>query len=308
MKSIIKFSLNNKFALWIMTLIVVFAGVYAGTTMKSETLPDITIPIVSVTTVYPGASPEEVMDSVTKPIEQATRNLDGVKDVTSTSYENASSVVIQYGFSKDMEKAKQEVSDALNSLKLKDGVQSPSVSRLSLNTFPVVSFSISSDKQDLAALTKIVENEMLPQLKSVPGVASVQISGQHVMDAELSYKSDELKKYGLTADAVQNAVKAAAVKVPLGIFTFGDSEKSVVVDGKIMSSEDLLNLEIPLTPGGAGAGSAGAGADQGAQGAGAGAGPGAGAPGAQGGAFQNGAAAGGQQAWNGWTAIRRRQA
>ncbi|ASS65630.1 MULTISPECIES: efflux RND transporter permease subunit [unclassified Paenibacillus] len=269
MKSIIRFSINNKFALWLMTLIVVFGGVYAGTNMKMETLPDITVPIVSVTTVYPGASPEEVLESVTKPVEQATRNLDGVKEVSSTSYENASSIVIEYGFGKDMEKAQQEVREALGSLKLKDGVQDPSVSRLSLNAFPVASLSISSSKENLAALTKTVEDDIVPELKGLEGVASIQISGQHVEDAELSYKADELAKYGLTPESVQNAVKAAAVNVPLGIFTFGSSEKSIVVDGQIMTADDLLNIEIPLIPSAAGAG-AGGGAGAGAAAGGAG--------------------------------------
>ncbi|QJC52203.1 efflux RND transporter permease subunit [Paenibacillus albicereus] len=284
MKSIINFSLNNKFALWIMTIIVLFGGIYAGTNMKMETMPDITVPIVSVTTVYPGASPEEIMNEVTLPIEQATRNLDGVKDVMSTSMENASSIIIEYDFSKDMEKAQDEVREALDGLSLKDGVQEPGVSRLSLNAFPVLSLSISSDSQDLVALTKTVETEILPELKSLEGVASVQISGQNVKEAELSYKADELAKYGLTAESVQNAIKASAVTAPLGIFPFGDSEKSVVVDGRVATEQDLLNIEIPLTPssagGAAGQGAGGsAGAGQGAAGAGQGGAEGAaGAP------------------------------
>lgn len=295
LKSIINFSLNNKFALWIMTIIVLFGGVYAGTNMKMETLPDITVPIVSVTTVYPGASPEEIMNEVTLPIEQATRNLDGVKDVMSTSMENASSIIIEYDYSKDMDKAQDEVRKALDGLDFKEGIQDPGVSRISLNAFPVLSLSISSDSQDLVALTKTVEDEILPELKSVEGVASVQISGQNVTEAELSYKAEELAKYGLTPESVQNAIKAAAVSVPLGIFPFGDAEKSVVVDGRVLTEQDLLNVEIPLLPsaaGGAGAAGAGAGAGQGgAAPGGAGAEAGAGQGGAAGAA--GGAAAGG---------------
>ncbi|MCM3745920.1 efflux RND transporter permease subunit [Paenibacillus pasadenensis] len=281
MKSIINFSLNNKFALWIMTIIILFAGIYAGTNMKMETMPDISVPIVSVTTVYPGASPEEIMDAVTLPIEQATRNLDGVKNVSSTSMENASSIVIEYNYSKNMDKAQDEVREALDSLNLKDGIQDPTVSRISLNAFPVLSLSVSNDKLNLAELTSVVENNVLSELRSVEGVASVQISGQNVKEAELSYKTEELAKLGLTAESVQNAIKAAAISVPLGIFPFGDEEKSIVVDGNVMSEQDLLNIEIPLMPSGAGGAGAGAGGAQGTtggggQGAGTGAGAGAG--------------------------------
>lgn len=242
MKSIIRFSLNNKFALWILTLIVLFAGLYSGMNMKMETLPDVTIPIVSVTTVYPGAAPEEIMEKITKPIEQRTRNLMGVKVVSSTSYENASSVVIEYDYETDMEKATTEVKEALSELKFPVGVQDPAVSRISLNAFPVLSLSVSNDNMDLEQLTKLVESSVLPRLKGLEGVASVQMSGQNVREGELVFKEDKLKQYGLTQDMVKGMIQASAINAPLGIFEFGEAEKAIVVDGNISSEEDLKNL------------------------------------------------------------------
>ncbi|WP_168122696.1 efflux RND transporter permease subunit [Paenibacillus sp. HB172176] len=242
MKSIIKFSINNKFALWIMTLIVLVAGLTAGTNMKMETLPDITIPIVSVTTVYPGAAPEEVMEKVTKPIEQRTRNLEGVDTVSSTSYENASSIVIQYTFETDMDKAEAEIKSILADISLPDGVNAPDVSRISLNAFPVISLSLSSDSQDLTDLTKQVSESILPEMQGLDGVADVQISGQNVRKGELTFDAEALQKNGLTEDTVQTIIKASAISVPLGIFEFGDTEKSVLVDGNIATEEDLNNL------------------------------------------------------------------
>ncbi|WP_127531721.1 efflux RND transporter permease subunit [Paenibacillus kobensis] len=256
MSSIIRFSLNNKFALWIMTIIVLFAGIYSGTQMKMETLPDITIPIVSVTTVYPGAAPEEVMNEVTKQIEQHTRNLDGVDNVTSTSMENASSVVIQYDFSKDMEKAKAEVTEALSGLKFPEGVEQPDVTRLSFNAFPVLSLSVSNKDLTLEQLTKLVQSEVLPKIEGAEGVATVQISGQHMKSAELTFKPEKLAQYGLTKDTVQGVIQGSAMAAPLGLFTFGTEENTVVVDGNVWTEDALNNLEIPVAPGGAGAGQA----------------------------------------------------
>ncbi|MUT66444.1 efflux RND transporter permease subunit [Paenibacillus sp. NEAU-GSW1] len=257
MKSIIKFSLNNKFALWILTAIVMFAGLYSGLNMKMETLPDITVPIVSVTTVYPGAAPEEVMEKLTKPIEQRTRNMDGVKTVSSTSYENASSVVIEYDYGIDMEKAAADVKEAILGISFPEGVQDPSVSRLSLNAFPVQSLSLSNDKLSLEELTKQVEETIVPELEGIEGVATIQISGQSVKQAELAFKP-ELAKYGLTEETVKQIIQGNAVSIPLGVFEFEASEKTVLVDGGIVSEDDLKNLQIPYTPQGAGAG-AGAG-------------------------------------------------
>jgi len=244
LKSVIRFSLNNKFALWIMTLIILFSGLYAGMNMKMETIPDITIPIVSVTTVYPGAAPEEVMEKVTKPIEQRTRNLSGVNNVSSTSFENASSVVIEYTYETDMEKAADEVKSILSEMKFPEGVQSPGVSRISLNAFPVLSLSMSNDNLELDQLTKQVTENVLPRLEGLDGVADVQISGQNIMEGELAFNAEALAATGLTEDAVKGIVQASALSVPLGIFEFGDTEKSILVDGNIVTETDLNNLVL----------------------------------------------------------------
>jgi HAE1 family hydrophobic/amphiphilic exporter-1 len=244
LKSVIQFSLNNKFALWIITFIILFAGLQAGTSMKMETIPDITIPIVSVTTVYPGAAPEEVMEKITKPIEQRTRNLTGVNNVSSTSFENASSVVIEYNYETNMDEAEQEVKSILNELGFPEGVQAPDVSRISLNAFPVLSLSISNDSLDLAELTKQVNESVLPKLQGLEGVADVQISGQNVKEGQLAFKKEVLEEIGMTEDMIKGIIQASAMSVPLGIFEFGASEKSVMVDGNVVTEDDLRNLTI----------------------------------------------------------------
>ncbi|WP_028610947.1 efflux RND transporter permease subunit [Paenibacillus harenae] len=244
MKSVIKFSINNKFALWILTLLVLFAGLYSGMNMKMETLPDVTVPIVNVTTVYPGAAPEEIMEKVTKPIEQRTRNLNGVNVVSSTSFENASSVVIEYTYETDMDKAAAEVKNVLSELTFPEGVQEPSVSRISLNAFPVLSLSLSNDSMNLEQLTKSVQDNVLPRLQGLEGVANVQMSGQNVMEGELAFHQEKLRQIGITEEMVKGIIQASALSVPLGIFEFGDTEKSIVVDGNITTEDDLNNLVI----------------------------------------------------------------
>ena len=83
--------MKNKLAVWLITLIITAAGIYSGSKMNLETIPDITIPIVSVTTVYPGATPDQVVNELSEPLEKAVKSLNGVKSVSSTSYQNASS-------------------------------------------------------------------------------------------------------------------------------------------------------------------------------------------------------------------------
>lgn len=157
MNKIINFSLKNKFAVWLLTIIVTIAGIYSGLNMKLETIPDITTPVVTVTTVYPGATPEEVADKVSKPMEEQLQNLSGVNVVSSSSFQNASSIQVEYDFDKNMEKAETEIKDALANVKLPEGVKDPKVSRVNFNAFPVISLSVASKNESLATLTENVE-------------------------------------------------------------------------------------------------------------------------------------------------------
>ncbi|OME67278.1 Swarming motility protein SwrC [Paenibacillus odorifer] len=265
MKSLINFSLRNKFAIWLLTIIIVFAGLYSGLTMKQETLPNISIPYLSVTTIYPGAAPEGVVNDVSKPLEQKLRNVDGVKTITSTSLENASSIQIEFDYGTNLDNATAAVREALNEVSLPDNVQKPSISRFSLSSMPVVSLSLSNgDSEDLEELTRIAENDIRPALEDVEGVASIQISGQYVKEVSLKFNQEKLKQYGLTEDTVKGIIQGSSLRVPLGLFEMDKAQKAVVVDGNITTVEDLKNVTIPVMPTGAasaaGAGATGAGA------------------------------------------------
>ncbi|ASA24557.1 efflux RND transporter permease subunit [Paenibacillus donghaensis] len=252
MKSLINFSLRNKFAVWLLTIIIVFAGLYSGLTMKQETLPNISIPYLSITTIYPGAAPEGVVNDVSKPLEQKLRNVDGVKTLTSTSLENASSIFIEFDYGTNLDNATAAVRESLNEVVLPDDVQKPSISRFSLSSLPVLSLSLSDDKsQDLEELTRIAENDIRPALEDLEGVASVQIAGQYVKEVSLKFNQAKLAEYGLTEDTVKGIVQGSSLRVPLGLFEMEQSQKAVVVDGNITTVEDLKNVTIPIMPSGA---------------------------------------------------------
>ncbi|MEK4566207.1 efflux RND transporter permease subunit [Alkalihalobacillus sp. FSL R5-0424] len=247
MKKIIEFSLRNKFALWLLTIMVVVAGLYSGLNMKMETIPNINTPIITISTTYPGATPEEVVDKVTQPIEQQVEGLNGVSNVTSSSFQNASSIQIEYRFSKDMDEALTEVKDALDGQEFPDGVTDPSISRLSLTAFPVLTLSASGE-DSLTELTDLIENDVAPTLEGLDGVASVSLSGQSVKEVQLRFDEDELLANGLDEDTVLQIIQGSDVTFPLGLYTFGDQEQSVVIDGDVNTIEDLQSIAIPISP------------------------------------------------------------
>lgn len=261
MKGIINFSLRNKFAIWLLTIIVSFGGLYSGLTMKQETIPDINVPFLSVTAIYPGAAPEGVVEDVTKPLETRLRNIDGVKTVTSTSMENAANVMVEFDYGSDLDNATAAVREAINEVKLPDDAQKPTISKFSMSSMPVVSLSIANkDNMALDELTRITENDIVPELEDLDGVASIQVAGQFVNEVQLKFNQDKLNELGLTEDTVKGIVQGSALYVPLGMFEMDKSQKAVAIDGGIIGIDDLKNIAIPVVPGGGADAAAGAGA------------------------------------------------
>ncbi|WP_298827103.1 efflux RND transporter permease subunit [uncultured Planococcus sp.] len=248
MKKIIDFSLNNKFAIWILTIMIVVAGLYAGLTMKQESIPSITLPAVTVVTTYPGAAPDEIMEEVTIPMEQRIQNMNGVELMTSTSMANASTIQVQYDFDVDMDEAARELEDALSQISIPEAANEPQVSRLSLDAFPILTLSISNSGSSLEELTATVEDNVLPALEGVSGLSDAQVSGQRVQKVTMAFDQEALAQYGLTEETIQQLIQGSKLTFPLGLTEFDGELKNLVIDGDITSVDDLKNLQIPAIP------------------------------------------------------------
>ncbi|SEH47845.1 hydrophobic/amphiphilic exporter-1, HAE1 family [Halobacillus karajensis] len=250
MKKIIDFSMNNKFAIWLMTILITAAGLYAGLNMKLETIPDIDPPIITVSTTYPGATPEEVAAEISEPLEQQVSNLSGVKTVNSSSFQNASSLQLEYSFDKSLDEAEDELQEAVDQVNLPEEAEEPTVSRLNFNAFPVISLSAVNEDGSLEELTKRVEEDIVPALEGLEGVADVQVSGQQLKEVRIDLDEEALSERGLDQETITNIIQGSDVSFPLGLYTFDDTQKSVVLDGQLSSVEELKELRIPAIPSG----------------------------------------------------------
>ncbi len=248
MNPIINFVMKNKLAVWLITLIITAAGIYSGSKMNLETIPDITIPVVSVTTIYPGATPDQVVNELSEPLEKAVKSLNGVKSVSSTSYQNASSLQIEYSFGTDMKQAEDDVNAALKNVSLPEAAMDPSVGRISINAFPILALSVSDSSSDLEQLTLKVQDLLVPELEGIDGVSSVAVSGQQIEEVILTFDKEKLAANNLDENTVKQIVKGSDMKMPLGLFQFNGEEQSVVIDGNITTVEDLENMLIPVMP------------------------------------------------------------
>ena len=233
-------------AIWLLTFIITAAGLYSGTQMKLETIPDITIPIVSVTTIYPGATPDQVAVDVSEPLEKAVAGISGVSSTSSTSYQNASSLQIEFDYGTDMDNAESEVEEALANVNLPEATMDPDVGRISINAFPILAISVSDDEASLEELTRKVVDSLIPSIEAIDGVSSATASGQQIEEISLTFDKEKMASLNLDEETVKMIIQGSDLKMPLGLFQFGDEEQSVVVDGKATTIEELKGILIPV--------------------------------------------------------------
>ena len=248
MKGLVNFVLKNKLAVWLLTIIITVSGIYSSTRMKMETIPDISIPYLVVMGVYPGATPEKVMDEVSIPFEKAIEGLDDVKNVYSNSSSNIASVQVEYNYGVDMDEKKRQLESALDNVNLPEGAQEPMITAISLNMMPVIALSISSSEEDIVKLTSTVEDILLPKIEKIDGVASATITGQHIEEVAFTYNEGKIEELGLTEDTVKQMIQASNMDISLGLYEFKEAEQAVAVDGKFTTIDELKNMLIPVTP------------------------------------------------------------
>jgi len=247
-KGLVNFVLKNKLAVWLLTIIITVSGIYSGTRMKMESIPDISIPYLIVMGVYPGATPEQVMNELSIPFEKSIESLEDVKAVYSTSSSNVAQVQVEYDYGIDMDEKKRQLEAALDNLKLPEGAQEPTIMAISMNMMPVVALSVSSSKEDIVDLTSTVEEVLLPKIEKIDGVASATITGQHIEQVSFKYDEEKMAALGLTEETVKQMIQASDMSLSLGLYQFTVGEQAVSVDGKVKSVEELKDLLIPVTP------------------------------------------------------------
>lgn len=248
MQGFVRFILKNKFAVWLLTLIVTFAGIYSTTQMKMESIPDISIPYLIVSGVYPGAAPEQVMEEVSIPVEQAVESLEDVKAVYSNSSSNVSQIQIEYDYGVDMDEKKRELESAVDGVSLPEEVETPSIMSIGLNMFPVVALSVSSDTESIVELTDRVDRTILPEIEKIDGVASATVTGQHVEEIHLTYDEEAMAAREVTEEDIQQMIEASNIALSLGLSEFEEGEEAVYIDGSVASIEEFEELLIPVTP------------------------------------------------------------
>ncbi|WP_421383172.1 efflux RND transporter permease subunit [Bacillus salacetis] len=248
MKSLVNFVLKNKLAVWLLTIIITVSGIYSGTRMKMESIPDVSIPYLIVMGVYPGATAEQVMEEISMPMEQTIEGLEDVKAVYSNSSANVAQVQIEYEYGVNMDEKKRDLESAIDNIALPEDAEEPSIMALSMNMMPVVALSISSTEGDIVDLSATVEDKILPEIENIDGVGSTTITGQHLEEVEFTYDQAKMEELGLTEETVKQMVQASDMALSLGLQEYEEGEEALAIDGDIKTVDQLKELKIPVTP------------------------------------------------------------
>ena len=264
MHFITKGALNRIAVVLLLAVFVIVGGIVAATGLKSELLPNIDIPSITVFTVYPGASPDDVLRDVTTPIERAVAGTENLKSTNSTSNDSVSFVTLSYQYGTNMEKAQQKVQEIVNRLTLPSQLpQKPTVGRFNFSDIPLVAYTINTTDTGpdaLSTLRRQVSEGVLPELQGVAGVNSASISGGADKRILITLDEKKLAEKGLTAAQVQGVLQANNVNFPVGTIVNAGQSVPVVVNHEFTSVDDLrkivVGMQLPAgaaAPGGTGA-------------------------------------------------------
>jgi len=248
LNSLTRFSLKNSAVIIIAIILLFVGGIYAAKQLPLETMPNLDIPIITVVTVYPGAGPAEVLEDITKPLEKATKNVQGTKTLTSTSSDNVSVLVSEFEFGDDLDKAKRELEDAVKSARLPENAQPPKVSRISFDAMPIMRLAIADDKAGLSKTQNIVKDKIVPKLQDIDGVANVSLAAQENKDVRITLSPEKLGKYNVSAEQISQFLTATNIAVPAGNLSFKNAVLPVTVGKKFNSLKELRELPLLIMP------------------------------------------------------------
>ena len=242
--SLTKFSLKRPVTTLLVVLALAVFGISSLLGLRLELMPDMDMPVMMVMTIYPGADPESVEELVSSEIEGKVGALSGVDSVTTYSQENSSMVLLQYDYSVDTNDAYLDLRAALDSVErsLPDDCQSPIVMKMDINSIPSMMYSLSTtDGSDVLSLAN---DEIVPELKAVSSVASVEVSGGRENYIQVKLDEEAMNQYGLTMSSIAQYIATTDFTVPIGSLEQGTQSISAISTADVTTVEDLR--EIPL--------------------------------------------------------------
>ena len=231
----------------VLNLLIVIAGIAALMGVEVRELPNVDRPIVSVTANLPGAAPETMDAEVTSILEDAVARVSGVRQISSSSEENNSRIRVEFNPGVDLDTAATEVREAVSRTQrdLPERVEQVIVVKADQDAQPIMTLAVLSDACDQSELTRLVDNDIIPELLTAEGVASIDQFGARQRQMRVSVDPLRLNRFGLTLTDVADALESAPFDVPVG--SFRSDAQSLVVRADASATEPAMIENVIIT-------------------------------------------------------------
>lgn len=234
-----------------MTMILtagVVLGIVSYTRMPVDLFPNVEFPVIVVTTVYPGASPEEIEDQITRIMEEDLGAIGGIETVSSRSREGVSTLILQFNLDMDVDKANQEVREKVGLLRnrLPATIDEPIIRRFNPSDNPIMLFGVAdrTGSRSSAQLRDDVEELVQGPLQRVPGVAAVEVNGGLTREIQILLDPQALESRFLTPQQVIDALRAQNLNIPGGSLVDGNRELLVRTPGNFSTISDIEDVIV----------------------------------------------------------------
>jgi multidrug efflux pump subunit AcrB len=242
----IKFSLRNAGVIFIAMLMVLVGGFYSVKTMKMESMPNVDIPYVVVQVPYVGATPEQALQDVGKPLESALSGVQKVKNLYIESHSNYVLSILEFEMDKKMDEAEKDVTTAVSSVNLPDGAGKPIIIKDGPSAAPVFSFALSSEKVSRTELSQFLNDRIKPSLVTVDGIGKITANGEAEKQLIVELDPAKMKEKGMSYDAVKLAITSHNFSFPAGQVDLNGKTLNVQADDKISSIQDLKDVQLAV--------------------------------------------------------------
>ena len=221
-------------------------GLASWQRMGVEEFPDVDFPFVVIYTNYPGASPESVESEITKKMEDQINTISGLKQVISQSSEGLSTIIAEFNLDVPSSVAAQDIRDKIApvSAQFRDEIEDPIVERYDPTASAVMSIVFESKTMDLRDLSSYLDQRIIPQLRTVSGVGTVNLLGDAQRQIRIQVDSKKLQSFGIGIDQVLNTLKAENIEVPGGTLKQSTSELVVEIKSRVMHPQAFGDLVV----------------------------------------------------------------
>ncbi len=233
----------------VLFLVLTILGYISYTSLSAELMPKFTPPTINVQIVYPGASPSEVENSLTRKVEEALSSMEGIDKIQSYSYESMSMLFVTFTYGTDINKSITDAQNLLDSKmsQLPREILAPVISKITIDDKAIITLSVTSDLE-ATQFYDLMDKRIVPELSRIKGTAKINLSGGQQREIQVNLDQERMRAYCVTPAQILGVIRASNLDFPTGSIRNSETNTAVRLSGKFNSTDEIRNLVIFTSP------------------------------------------------------------